>query len=64
MIELDDRAVRPEAVPNRLARYYFAGRFEEHLENLEGLFLKPNPVPVLMQFSPSKVEFKRAKAHI
>jgi hypothetical protein len=43
---------------------YFAGRFEEHLENLEGLFLKPNPVPVLTQFSPSKVEFKRPKAHI
>jgi hypothetical protein len=64
MIELDNRAVRPEALPNRPARDHFTGRFEEHSEDLEWLLLKSDPVPVLMQFSPSKVEFKRAKAHI
>ena len=64
MIEFDDRVVRPETLLDVLARDHFTLRFEEHLQDLEWLLLKSNPAAFLAQFAPSKIELKRAEAHI
>src|SRR5215831_2451233 len=61
MIELDYATVRPEAFPDLLARHHFAGRFDQSLEYLERLLLKPKSAPLLAQFSPLKIDFKRPK---
>jgi hypothetical protein len=64
MVELDNGLVRPEALPNLLARDYFAGRFEKHLQDLEGLLLESNPVSLFAQFAPSTVQLEWAEAHV
>src|SRR5215831_84794 len=61
MIELDYATVRPEAFPDLLARHHFAGRFDQSLEYLERLLLKPKSAPLLAQFSPLEIDFKRPK---
>src|SRR5215470_13249424 len=61
MIELDYATVRPEAFPDLLAGHHFAGRFDQSLEYLERLLLKPNSAPLLAQFSPLEIDFKRSK---
>jgi hypothetical protein len=58
VIELDNRIVRPEALPNLFARDHFARGFEQHSEYLERLRLKSNPAPLFPQFAPSKVHLK------
>ena len=64
MTELDNGIVRPEALPNLLARDYFSGGFEQHSQYLEGLLLESNPAPLFAQLAPPKVQLKWAEAHV
>src|SRR5262245_39359983 len=61
MIELDYATVRPWVFPDLLARHHFTGRFDQSLEYLEGLLLKPNPAPPPSPFPPLEIDFKRSK---
>jgi hypothetical protein len=64
LIELDNRLVRPEALPNLLPRNYVSGGFEKHSQDLERLLLESNPASLFPQFAPPQVQLKWAETHV
>ena len=64
VIELDDHAVRPKALPDVFACHDLAGGFQEHMQDLERLLLESNGLRSLAQFPGAQVELKRAKSHL
>jgi hypothetical protein len=62
VVELDDRAIRPDAIADFLPRHHFSGMLEQHEENLERLFLQTNAPSALAQFARADVQLKPAKA--
>ena len=61
MVELDNRVVGPEFLPDRLTGYDLTRTFQQHLEDLEGLFLEPDAVSVFVQFARFEVQPERAR---
>ena len=62
VVELDNRVIRPQLLANLLPRHQLAGRFQQHFQNLEGLFLKANLAVVLVQFSGFEVQLEGSEA--
>ena len=54
--------VRAKTAPNRFPGDDLTGTLQQHLEELEGLFLKAERIALAVQFSGSKIELERAKA--
>ena len=51
VLEVDERAVRPQPVAQLVARQQFARMFEHHRQHGERLILQPKPHAVLAQFA-------------
>jgi hypothetical protein len=63
VVEIDKRVGGPEAAAEFLASDDLAGRFEEHGEDLEGLILETETMPVVAEFTRTQIELIRAEAN-
>ena len=61
VIEIHESVCGPERFLNLLASDDLAGVLEQHRQDLEGLFLKPNSQAVLAQFASSKIQLENPK---
>jgi hypothetical protein len=62
VIEINECVVRPELLPEFIARDHAAGMFEKHCQNLKRLVLQPDPPAVLEEFTRAEINFKRPEA--
>jgi hypothetical protein len=56
VLEIDERAVRPETLPQLAARDDLAGPFQQHREDRERLTLEPKPHAILPKLSCGDVQ--------
>ena len=62
VLEVDERACRPEALPELLSRHHFARPLEHHRENLERLILKPDADAALSQLARAQIDLEGPKS--
>ncbi len=63
MLEVYKSVLGPEPTAQLLARHYLTGVLDQNGYNLEGLFLKLNPEPLLAQFTTREVKFEDPEPH-
>ena len=61
VVEIHESVRGPELLLELLASYDLAGMLEQHRQDLEGLFLKPDSQAVLAQFASAKIQFENPK---
>ena len=61
MLELDNRAVGPEPLPNLLPCDHLTLAFDEHGENFNRLITQPDPDTAVAQLPRLEIQFKPAE---
>jgi hypothetical protein len=61
VVELDERIVGPELLPELVARHHLAGARQERHQNLNGLPAQPHARPALAQLARPHVELEHAE---
>jgi hypothetical protein len=63
VVKLHYRVVRPELIPDFLARNHIAALLNQHAQHLEGLFLQKDLASSFAEFSCSEVKLEHTKTH-
>jgi hypothetical protein len=62
VIEVHKSVSRPYPLSQFLALDYLSGLFQKNVKNLKRLFLEPDLVPILAQFSGASIKFELPKS--